>query len=146
VSNEGQRCAARKFLEFDHVEEVARGGRASSVGIRLRCRAHNQYGAECTFGAGFMHEKREAAQRAAEARRQESEARAAKEARARAAAEEVIRPLRILGYSADEARRAAAFCEDIPEAALEQRVRRALSYFTPRLRTPTRVAATSATA
>ena len=35
-------------------------------GVRLRCRAHNQYEAERTFGAGFMSEKREQARRAAE--------------------------------------------------------------------------------
>jgi hypothetical protein len=43
------------------VLEVARGGTASVDGIRLRCRAHNQFTAECTFGAGFMREKRERA-------------------------------------------------------------------------------------
>jgi hypothetical protein len=127
VSETGRRCPARKPLEFDHVEEVARGGRASVAGIRLRCRAHNQYGAECAFGAGFMRDKREAAQRAAEARRQEQEARA----RARRAAEEVIAPLRVLGFRAEEARHAAALCMTIPEASLEERVRRALSYFHP---------------
>jgi hypothetical protein len=139
VSEAGRRCAARKLVEFDHVEEVARGGEATVAGIRLRCRAHNQYGAECTFGAGFMREKREAAQRAAEARRKETEARAADEARhkaakerARAAAEEVIAPLRALGFRAGEAHSAAALCEAIPDAPLELRVRRALSYFRPR--------------
>jgi hypothetical protein len=49
----------QRGLEFDHVREVARGGDASVENIRLRCRAHNQYTAECTFGAGFMREKRE---------------------------------------------------------------------------------------
>jgi hypothetical protein len=127
VSEAGRRCLERKLLEFDHIEEVARGGRASVAGIRLRCRAHNQYGAECTFGADFMRDKREAAQSAAETRREEIEARA----RARAGAEEVIAPLRSLGFNADEARRAAALCEAIPEAPLEHRVRRALSYFHP---------------
>jgi hypothetical protein len=127
VSETGRRCQERKRLEFDHVEEVARGGQASVGGIRLRCRAHNQYGAECAFGAGFMREKREAAQRAAEARRLETEARA----RARATAEEVIAPLRSLGFRADEARRAAALCEAIPDAPLELRIRRALTYFHP---------------
>jgi Holliday junction resolvasome RuvABC DNA-binding subunit len=74
-----------------------------------------------------MHEKREAARRGAEARRQQGAARA----RARAAAEEVIAPLRSLGFRADEARQAAALCESIPEASLEHRVRRALTYFHP---------------
>ncbi|HEY6865810.1 MAG TPA: HNH endonuclease, partial [Candidatus Eisenbacteria bacterium] len=63
VSAAGRRCAARTRLEFDHVEPVARGGQATVSGIRLRCRAHNQYAAECAFGAGFMREKREAGRR-----------------------------------------------------------------------------------
>lgn len=74
-----------------------------------------------------MREKREEARRTLEMRRQVSEARA----RARAAAEEVIAPLRELGFGADEARRAAALCEAIPDTPLEQRVRRALTYFHP---------------
>jgi Holliday junction resolvasome RuvABC DNA-binding subunit len=85
-----------------------------------------------------MREKREAAQHAVEARRREQETRAAEgmrrraaEARARAAVEEVIAPLRALGFRADESRQAAALCVTIPEAPLEQRVRRALSYFRP---------------
>ena len=134
VSEGGRRCPARTRLEFDHVEAVARGGRASVAGIRLRCRAHNQYEAECTFGAEFMRQKRETARREAEARRRQ-------EAEARAAAEEVMKPLRLLGFSADEARRAAALCEATPDAPLEQRVRRALAYFQPRARTPAHAAA-----
>ncbi|TMQ66136.1 MAG: HNH endonuclease [Candidatus Eisenbacteria bacterium] len=65
VSEDGRRCQARKFLEFDHIDEVARGGTASVERMRLRCRAHNQYGAERTFGAGFMQQKREQSRRAA---------------------------------------------------------------------------------
>ena len=69
VSEHGKRCEARKRLEYDHIETVARGGRATVKSIRLRCRAHNQYTAECTFGAGFMEGKREQARcRAARAR------------------------------------------------------------------------------
>jgi hypothetical protein len=67
VSESGHRCEARKPLEFDHVQEVARGDEASVTGIRLRCRAHNQYGAECTFGSEFMRHKRIAAAEAREA-------------------------------------------------------------------------------
>ena len=52
-------------VEFDHIDEVARGGTASVERMRLRCRAHNQYGAERTFGAGFMQQKREQSRRAA---------------------------------------------------------------------------------
>jgi 5-methylcytosine-specific restriction endonuclease McrA len=120
VGPTGHRCGSRKFLEFDHVEPVARGGRATVAGIRLRCRAHNQYEAERTFGAGFMDEKREQARRVAE------------QARARVAAAEVIPYLRALGFRADESRRAAAHGVSEPSASLEERVRRALSYFRPR--------------
>jgi len=60
VSKEGHRCEERGMLEFDHVNEFARGGAATIAGIRLLCRAHNQHAAECTYGAPFMHEKLEA--------------------------------------------------------------------------------------
>ena len=140
VSEAGRRCPARTRLEFDHVDEV---GRASVAGVRLRCRAHNQYGAECTFGAEFMREKREAARRKAEARRQEMAAQAADEERrnaaqtqARAAAHEVVPWLRPLGFGADKARRAAARCETVPDASLERRVRLALTCFGPRTPSP----------
>ena len=127
VSETGHRCPARKLLEFDHVEEVARGGQATVPGLRLRCRAHNQYTAECTFGAGFMSQKRREAQHAP----------GRVEARARAAAAEpaperdVVPWLRKLGVRADEARRAAAACETIPDASIEERVRLALSALAP---------------
>ena len=58
VDGHGTRCNERKFLEFDHVETVSRGGQAMVSNIRLRCRAHNQYEAERTFGAEFMRHKR----------------------------------------------------------------------------------------
>ncbi|HET9325202.1 MAG TPA: hypothetical protein VFQ05_00355 [Candidatus Eisenbacteria bacterium] len=52
-------------LEFDHIQEVARGGRATVLGIRLLCRAHNQFMAERTFGSEFMEKKRHCASRGA---------------------------------------------------------------------------------
>jgi hypothetical protein len=58
VSASGHRCGARRFLEFDHIVPLARGGEATVDGMRLRCRAHNQYEAERAFGKGFMEEKR----------------------------------------------------------------------------------------
>jgi hypothetical protein len=64
VSDAGHRCQARTLLEYDHIDPVARGGNATVEGVRLLCRAHNQYAAECTFGAGFMERKRAEAQRA----------------------------------------------------------------------------------
>ncbi len=53
--------AERHFMEFDHVDPIARGGKATAERMRLRCRAHNQYEAEQLFGAAFMQRKREEA-------------------------------------------------------------------------------------
>ena len=61
VSEDGRRCTSRRGLQFDHVEPVARGGRATVDNIRLLCREHNQYEAERVFGAGFMQAKRDQA-------------------------------------------------------------------------------------
>ena len=146
VTERGQRCASRKFLEFDHIDPVARGGEATVEGIRLLCRGHNQYEAERTFGAGFMSEKWEEARRAAaEARKRaaaaEAEARsrvAEAQARSRAVADEhardVMACLRELGFRAGEARRACEFCATLPEASLEERVRAALKFMCPKTR------------
>jgi hypothetical protein len=73
VSDTGHRCEARSRLEFDHIEPVARGGQATVGNLRLRCRAHNQYAAECAFGAEFMSQKRHEARCVAAARRESVE-------------------------------------------------------------------------
>jgi hypothetical protein len=69
VSESGHRCESRSDLEFDHVREFARGGKATVDDIQLRCRSHNQYTAEQTFGAGFMQAKRDEASAAAAKRK-----------------------------------------------------------------------------
>jgi 5-methylcytosine-specific restriction endonuclease McrA len=158
VSAAGQRCPQRRFLQFDHIDPVARGGQATVAGVRLLCRAHNQYEAERTFGAGFMSEKREQAQRAAaearthaaaearaQAREAEAQARtraAAAESGARAVAKEQARDvmacLRELGFRAGEARRAVEYCATIPDVTLEERVRAALGFLCPRPRSHNR--------
>jgi hypothetical protein len=97
--------------------------------MRLRCRAHNQYEAERTFGAGFMNRKRhEARCAAAEARARA----AAKEQAAREEVQDVLAGLRNLGCRADEARRAAAFTGTLQEATLEERMRVALKFLSRR--------------
>ena len=74
TSVNGKRCGSTTRLEFDHVDPVARGGQTTVDCMRLRCRAHNQYEAECTFGVGFMRGKREEARcRTAQARSQADE-------------------------------------------------------------------------
>jgi len=142
VSESGHRCEATRRIEFDHVLEVARGGEATVEGLRLRCRAHNQYQAERTFGAEFMRRKREeaaAARTAAKAQREAARARAAAAreqaaaaAHARAAVlelahvQEVIPYLCALGYRPQESRRAAIQCADMADASIEARVKSAL--------------------
>src|SRR5688572_17483216 len=85
VSAAGHRCTARTLLEFDHVDPVARGGRATVDRMRLRCRAHNQYEAERAFGAEFMRQKRD------EARRARADARAVAVAKERSAKEREVK-------------------------------------------------------
>jgi hypothetical protein len=51
ISKDGVKCKERSFLEFHHVKAHALGGPPSLENISLRCRRHNQYEAELTFGA-----------------------------------------------------------------------------------------------
>ena len=124
VSETGRRCSERSFLEFDHVEPVARGGRATIEGIRLRCRAHNQYEAERTFGVGFMEEKRERARRGSK----EEEMRVVD-----GQVRDVMAGLRKLGVRAADARCAAEYSRSLAEASLEERMRCALMFLCPRV-------------
>jgi hypothetical protein len=138
VSEQGRRCESRTRLEYDHLEPFARGGQATAGGIRLRCRAHNQYAAECAFGSEFMRGKREqgrerkaiaTAETMAKAQANEREqALAAAEA---ASQEEVIPWLRALGCNVETARRAAARCAGMVGAPLEKRVRAAVQSLGP---------------
>ena len=160
VGDTGRRCESRKFLEFDHVDPVARAGQATVQGLRLHCRGHNQLEAERTFGAGFMSAKREEARRAAAARTRAAaqaraharpqqtelepgarvaEAEACSLAAAQEQASDVMACLRELGFRASEARRAVDFCETIPAGTLEERVRAALKFLCPKPRFQSRV-------
>ena len=159
VSENGKRCPATSRLEFDHADPVARGGGATLDRMRLRCRAHNQYEAERAFGVPFMNHKRAEALRASAARKADVAARR-REAEAREAAPDGMRSspasveiaaahhavpaaapedsdhdvtmwLRQLGYRPDEARRAVAHVESLPNASLEDRVRLALKLLAP---------------
>ena len=150
VSERGRRCQARRNLHFDHVKEFARGGEATVDNLRLRCRGHNQHTAEQTFGTEFMRAKREEAKAAA---RRKAEREAAKAAAAQRLAErekqaedsrlfehesEVIPWLRQLGCREDESRIAARRCREMADAPLEDRVKRALSWFGDRISRTTR--------
>jgi len=138
VSESGRRCEARKRLEFDHEVAVARGGESTVENVRLRCRAHNQYEAERTYGAEFMRRKREAS---AERRHRAGARAAAANASACAAsstssdldADDAFRCLLALGYRTTEARWALARCGEMPGATDEERVKRALAQFPQRV-------------
>ena len=67
VGPDGKRCPAERYLEFDHINPVARGGRATVEKMRLRCHAHNQYEADRAFGAAFMSKRRQESQAAGQA-------------------------------------------------------------------------------
>ena len=88
-------------------------------GMRLLCRAHNQFAAEQTFGAGFMRTKREFAQRAAEERRSRAPSPDPPEL-------DVTPWLRKLGLRSDEARRLAECSEVRAGTTLDARLRAAL--------------------
>ena len=124
VSGAGHRCTERAGLEFDHIDPVACGGAATVDNLRLLCRAHNQYAADCAFGAEFMNGKREAAKRRNEKAAAEEEKSAAQQA-----ADEVLPWLSSLGIRGEMAKNAAAACESIPEAPLEERIRVALKTY-----------------
>ena len=157
VSGDRHRCNATRHLEFDHVVPIAQGGESTVTNVRLLCRAHNQHMAERSYGASFMQNKREeavsagAARRRAEQERATAEARAAEAARiaeetrladeARAATQAreqettktVVSALGRLGYRDKDASEAAAFAAKFaPDASLEARVRKALTWFAPR--------------
>ena len=63
VSKDGRRCAARHFLELDHVQPWALGGENSVRNLRLRCRAHNQQYAVERFGQTHIAAARGARER-----------------------------------------------------------------------------------
>jgi hypothetical protein len=119
VSAQGNRCKARRFLELDHVEPVARGGQATIDNMRMRCRAHNQFEAERIFGVGFMERKRQESRLALGG----GHARAAKEQ-----SQDLLAALRGLGCRANEARRAVLLSEPLQGATLEERMRNALRF------------------
>ncbi|HYJ31618.1 MAG TPA: hypothetical protein VE326_00190 [Candidatus Binatia bacterium] len=122
VSAGGHRCAERRFLEFDHVEPLARGGRSTVDGLRLRCRGHNQLEADRTFGAEFMNRKRANRRRALVVERSNE------------LTQDVLAGLRGLGCRGDEAQRAAQFSETIEGGSLEERMRAALTFLSGRSR------------
>jgi hypothetical protein len=102
VSEDGRRCEETGFLELDHVVPVALGGEAKD-GVRVLCRAHNQYEAERILGR--------AAVQAGKA--------------AKAMDDDLIAGLRRMGVTASDARQAVAASRG--PGAVEERMRAALA-------------------
>jgi 5-methylcytosine-specific restriction endonuclease McrA len=124
VATNGHRCNSRTFLEFDHVNPYARGGESTVQGLRLRCRAHNQFEAERAFGVKFMERKREEARREAEG----AHARAAAGLELKEQMRDVMAALRGLGLKGEKAHHAAAYAEGLQNASLADRIRAALEF------------------
>jgi hypothetical protein len=142
VSESGHACGSRKRLEWDHIVPVARGGQATVENVRLRCRTHNLLEAERVFGAGFMEEKRQSARRSAceehvRAGAEETNGQpVAGEASVVAAdqARDVLAGLSQLGVRGDRARRAVEHSQSLRDATLEERMKAALRFLSPRVR------------
>ena len=130
VGNTGHRCATRKYLEFDHIEPVARGGTSTVENLRLRCGAHNQFEAERTFGKGFMEQRRQVSRISREKTRDDETD--SLESRFRAAAAErtrdIVAGLRGLGLRVDQARRAAEYSSTLKDLSLAEQMRAALQF------------------
>ena len=120
VGDHGHRCETRDLLQFDDIVPRARGGKPTVDNLRLRCRAHNQLEAERVFGTEFMARKR-AARREREALAPELDAKR----------NDLIAGLRNLGYSATQAKWAAAHCMERLELSLDRLIVHAVSYLAP---------------
>jgi 5-methylcytosine-specific restriction endonuclease McrA len=58
VDEHGRRCQERDRLEFHHRHPFGLGGDHSVSNLRLMCRAHNAYVAECDYGREVMASRR----------------------------------------------------------------------------------------
>lgn len=61
----GNRCPSRTFLELDHIDARARGGRCDVTNLRVRCRPHNLVYAEHCFGRDHVEHHIQARKRRA---------------------------------------------------------------------------------
>lgn len=67
VDEQGRRCKERDRLEFHHRRPFGLGGDHSVPNVRLMCRAHNAYLAECDYGRETMASHRRPRSRASPA-------------------------------------------------------------------------------
>ncbi len=50
ISPDGTRCTQKHYLNFDHIQPSALGGKSIGENLRVLCSAHNQMFARMTFG------------------------------------------------------------------------------------------------
>ncbi len=50
----GRKCGSKHFLQYDHIEPFALGGKTSEENLRLRCAMHNRLAAVEIFGGAKM--------------------------------------------------------------------------------------------
>ncbi len=67
VDDQGRRCKERDHLEFHHRHPFGLGGDHSAGNVRLMCKAHNAYLAECDYGKEAMASHRRPRSRASPA-------------------------------------------------------------------------------
>jgi hypothetical protein len=71
VSESGQRCQERAFLEIDHDLAKGRGGSDETKNLRVRCKAHNGLLAEQTYGRAHVEKAKHLRRRKLERARDE---------------------------------------------------------------------------
>ncbi len=64
LDEQGRRCKEHNWLQFHHRHPFGLGGEHSVGNIRLMCRAHNAYMAECDYGREAMATRRRPRRRA----------------------------------------------------------------------------------
>jgi hypothetical protein len=131
VGRDGHRCGATRGLQYDHVRPLAEGGETSAANLRLLCAAHNRHEADRILGADRVRRVRESRERERarerDAKRREREREAARRAGIASRANEVVAPLRLLGFTHAEAREGARLAESIAGQPLEVRIKLALA-------------------
>jgi hypothetical protein len=58
VDAHGIRCGSQAWLEVDHRQPRGKEGSSESDNLRLLCRAHNQFAAECAYGRDHIERSR----------------------------------------------------------------------------------------
>jgi len=97
VDEAGRRCESRTFLELDHRQARALGGRDDAINLAVTCAAHNFLAAERDFGRDYIEKRKAEKKNHPRHRGYESEM--------------VLRALTAMGFKEQPARRALGVIE-----------------------------------